>query len=318
MPSAASAAIDSPAAAQPPAFKPWSAPSASETIAKRSPPMPFISGSPTPITALAAMAASTAWPPCSSTLAPACAASGWLAATMPKVVAIFERPATGNLMLLLCRWLALRQQRDRGVAIEREVFLVDVLHAGRRHGIDALGAGQDFRRGSPEHVSALQAAQPVAVLAERSFIAAAGGLLRTVDEGRRRSFLLQPAHLFEHLVCHRLYVLGGGAKAHLHVSAALLREVLRKAYRDRVGLPEVFAQHVAKPGLEHRRRRVDAFTLDGVHWRLGEEADHRLTARLASLFDARPLGAGGELNADVLEVRGPLAGGRERADVLRE
>src|SRR5262252_7763577 len=83
----------SPVAAQPPAFKPWIAPFDSAIITNRSPPMPFISGSTTPMTALAAMAASTAWPPRSSIWAPAWAASGWLAATMPSRVAILERPA---------------------------------------------------------------------------------------------------------------------------------------------------------------------------------------------------------------------------------
>src|SRR5581483_3526622 len=68
-------------------------------MAKRSPPMPFMCGSTTPRTALAAMAASTACPPRTSICTPACAASGWLAATTPSVVATFDRPAitcTGN------------------------------------------------------------------------------------------------------------------------------------------------------------------------------------------------------------------------------
>jgi hypothetical protein len=56
--------------------------------------MPFISGSTTPITALAAIAASTAVPPRSRICTPARAASGWLAATMPYGVAIRDRPQT--------------------------------------------------------------------------------------------------------------------------------------------------------------------------------------------------------------------------------
>src|SRR6188768_4196322 len=49
-------------------------------------------GSTRPSTALAEIAASTAWPPRASIWAPACAASGELAATMPRVVATRERP----------------------------------------------------------------------------------------------------------------------------------------------------------------------------------------------------------------------------------
>src|SRR5262245_32090464 len=44
------------------------------------------------MTALAAMAASTALPPASSTRTPAAAARGWLVATMPWVVMTRERP----------------------------------------------------------------------------------------------------------------------------------------------------------------------------------------------------------------------------------
>ncbi len=56
--------------------------------------MPLLCGSTSPITALVAIAASTALPPRSSTCTPARAANGWLAATMPYFVAIFERPET--------------------------------------------------------------------------------------------------------------------------------------------------------------------------------------------------------------------------------
>src|ERR1700684_3759851 len=61
-------------------------------IAKRSPPIPFIMGSTTPMTALVATAASTALPPCASTLAPACAANGFSADTTPLRVITMERP----------------------------------------------------------------------------------------------------------------------------------------------------------------------------------------------------------------------------------
>ena len=54
--------------------------------------MPSKYGSTRAMTALVAMAASTALPPRSSTCTPARAASGWLAATMPYWVAIFDRP----------------------------------------------------------------------------------------------------------------------------------------------------------------------------------------------------------------------------------
>ena len=55
----------------------------SQTIAKRSPPRPHDIGSTTPSTALAAMAASTALPPCCKTRMAVAVASGWLVAAMP-------------------------------------------------------------------------------------------------------------------------------------------------------------------------------------------------------------------------------------------
>ena len=64
---------------------------ASWTMANRSPPIPFIIGATTPITALAAIAASTACPPRASTIAPACAASGLSAATIPLVEIAIDR-----------------------------------------------------------------------------------------------------------------------------------------------------------------------------------------------------------------------------------
>ena len=56
---------------------------ASYTIAKRSPPGPFIVGSTTERTAAAVTAASIALPPCCSTRRPAADASGWLVAITP-------------------------------------------------------------------------------------------------------------------------------------------------------------------------------------------------------------------------------------------
>lgn len=61
--------------ARPLAFRPWMAPP-SQTIAKASLPRPFEVGSVTVSTAAAAMAASTAVPPCVSMESPACEASG--------------------------------------------------------------------------------------------------------------------------------------------------------------------------------------------------------------------------------------------------
>src|SRR5688500_6848726 len=63
---------------------------------KRSPPRPLPVGSIRPMVALAAIAASMALPPRSRICTPARAASGWLAATMPCVVATTERPTTGR------------------------------------------------------------------------------------------------------------------------------------------------------------------------------------------------------------------------------
>ena len=55
----------------------------SHTIAKRSPPKPHDMGSTTPSTALAAMAASTALPPCCKIRIAVAVASGWLVAAIP-------------------------------------------------------------------------------------------------------------------------------------------------------------------------------------------------------------------------------------------
>src|SRR5450755_1212000 len=52
-------------------------------MTKRSPPMPQLIGSTTPSTAFAAMAASMAVPPRSSTCAAACDARVWLVAAIP-------------------------------------------------------------------------------------------------------------------------------------------------------------------------------------------------------------------------------------------
>src|ERR1017187_4038744 len=60
-------------------------------MAKRSPPMPLLSGSTTPSAALAAMAASMADPPRARICAPACEASVWLVATMPRPLMTIER-----------------------------------------------------------------------------------------------------------------------------------------------------------------------------------------------------------------------------------
>src|SRR6516225_755177 len=84
--------IVSPLGAQPLAFSPYSLPVfASQTIANRSPPTPFMLGSITPSTALAAMAALAAEPPCERISAPACEACTWLVATMPYEEITIER-----------------------------------------------------------------------------------------------------------------------------------------------------------------------------------------------------------------------------------
>src|SRR5580693_4404791 len=81
------------AGAQPLALSPYNLPVfVSYTMAKRSPPIPFIIGSTTPITAFVATAASMALPPRAKIVAPACAASGLSAATIPSRVNTIERP----------------------------------------------------------------------------------------------------------------------------------------------------------------------------------------------------------------------------------
>src|SRR5215471_11383386 len=60
-------------------------------MAKRSPPIPFIMGSTTPIIAFVAMAASTALPPLSRIRTPASEASGDSEATMPPLATTIDR-----------------------------------------------------------------------------------------------------------------------------------------------------------------------------------------------------------------------------------
>src|SRR6185503_19568391 len=75
-------------------------------MTKRSPPMPSKYGSTRAITALVAIAASTALPPRSSIWTPARAASGWLAATMPYFVITIERPTMGRRERVESAWAA--------------------------------------------------------------------------------------------------------------------------------------------------------------------------------------------------------------------
>src|SRR5262249_50690908 len=78
--------------AQPLALRAYSFPLfASQYMTNRSPPTPFIIGSTTPTTALAAIAASTAEPPCSNTLTPAAEARVWLVATIPYLEIVIDR-----------------------------------------------------------------------------------------------------------------------------------------------------------------------------------------------------------------------------------
>src|SRR5277367_6029558 len=84
MPFAFRNSIDNFAGAHPLAFNPYSFPVfASYTITNKSPPIPFIIGSTTPIIAFVAIAASTAFPPLSKIRTPACEASGDSEATIP-------------------------------------------------------------------------------------------------------------------------------------------------------------------------------------------------------------------------------------------
>ena len=65
------------------------------TIANKSPPTPFMFGSTKPSMALTATAASTALPPALRMSIPTCAASGWLAATMPVGAMVSDRLECG-------------------------------------------------------------------------------------------------------------------------------------------------------------------------------------------------------------------------------
>jgi hypothetical protein len=69
---------------RPEAFRPCKVrDSASQYNTNRSPPIPQLIGSVAPITALAAMAASAAFPPACKTRRAAWTARGWLVAAMP-------------------------------------------------------------------------------------------------------------------------------------------------------------------------------------------------------------------------------------------
>ncbi len=84
--------IDVAAGERPLAFKPMSfLVLASQTMAKRSPPIPHDIGSTTPRTALAAIAASTALPPCCKMSIAVMVASGWLVAAIPCRAITVER-----------------------------------------------------------------------------------------------------------------------------------------------------------------------------------------------------------------------------------
>ena len=83
------------AGARPLALRPVSSPSR-QTSAKQSPPMPVDIGSTTQSTAAAASAASTALPPRSSARSPACVASGWLVATIPRAATALARAGNGR------------------------------------------------------------------------------------------------------------------------------------------------------------------------------------------------------------------------------
>ncbi len=78
------------AGARPLAFSPWAV-CPSQTIAKRSPPIPVENGSTTHSIAAAVTAASTALPPSSSTRSAARVASGWLVAAMAWAATAEER-----------------------------------------------------------------------------------------------------------------------------------------------------------------------------------------------------------------------------------
>ncbi len=82
------------AGARPLAFSPVSSPSR-QTSAKQSPPTPVDIGSTTHSTAAAASAASIALPPRSRARSPACVASGWLVATIPRAATALARAGNG-------------------------------------------------------------------------------------------------------------------------------------------------------------------------------------------------------------------------------
>ena len=71
------------------------------TRANISPPTPVDSGSTTLRVAAAATAASTALPPCISICSPACAASGWLVATIPFNASTGDRLESKNMVFSL-------------------------------------------------------------------------------------------------------------------------------------------------------------------------------------------------------------------------
>ena len=63
---------------------------------------------------------------------------------------------------------------------------------------------------------------------------------------------------------HGREVLGSCAESDLDVAGAALRQRLRQADGDGVGLPQIFAQDVAQRDVQHRRRGDDLFLLHGI------------------------------------------------------
>src|SRR5271155_5408455 len=95
----------------------------------RSPPMPFTYGCTTPITALAAIAASMALPPSSRMCAPACDARNCGAATIPNLLTTIDRPCPGTEDICgCCATTAGTMERDTAAARARS-FIPFFLYA---------------------------------------------------------------------------------------------------------------------------------------------------------------------------------------------
>ena len=153
--------------------------------------MPFIMGSTTPIAALVATAASIAFPPRARICAPACAARGLSAATIPYRVIVMERAwerscARAELAANLSHW-----KKSNGSNGKYSAF--PVLTIPGAHGFSLGGSGDNVVFEGPLAQAALDGRPPAAITEPRERPAA-------VSPGILWDFAHRPGRVWGHLL----------------------------------------------------------------------------------------------------------------------